>query len=317
MPGLTHAGFTPGTDFLLPFHIPNLGVHGRLVRLGPALDAMLAPHRYPQAVATVMAECTVLAVALAGGLKYNGIFSLQISSDGPAGLLVADVTSEGAIRGYARADADDAVWRDMPVPTPLPLVLGAGHMAFTIDQGPDTERYQGITDLAGASMAECAEHYFRQSEQLLTAVRMASAAAGGAGHASDRPARGGAMVLQRLPRHGGHPVVANDDADADDAWQRAVIFVASLSDGELLDPSLAPEQVLHRLFHQDDLTIENRRPLVHACRCSRERVAMTLRSFPKDEIDSFKIDGRVEVTCEFCKAVYDFDELALARLFKP
>lgn len=314
MERLTPSGFGPGTDLIVRFHVPTLGVLGRLVRLGPALQAMLKPHAYPPAVAAIMIDSTVLAASLAGGLKYDGIFSLQISSNGPIGMLVADVTSEGAFRGYARVDEESrSALEALGADASVPRVLGGGHMAFTLDQGPDTERYQGITDLEGATMADCAQNYFRRSEQLDTAVRMANRVPTDTGDAA-----GGAMILQRVSREGGSDGVAGTggaNEDAEEAWRRAVIFMSSLTNDELLDATLAPEQVLYRLFHQEDLRVEPRRPLRHACRCSRQRVAMTLRSFPESEIETFKVESVVSVTCEFCKSIYTFDDGELSALY--
>ena len=193
-----HPDRAPVDDLAQPFRLESMGVRGRLVRLGPALDRILGPHRYPPAVAEILAEGVTMASVLATGLKYDGIFTLQTRGDGPVGTLVADVTSDGALRGYARFDAhrlDDAA---EGAGGPVPRLLGAGHMAFTVDQGPDTERYQGITELAGATLADCAHTYFRSSEQLATAMALrARTREGEAGVAAG--ARACALVLQHLP----------------------------------------------------------------------------------------------------------------------
>lgn len=300
-PGAPISGHRATNDVMQPFQIESLGVRGRLVRLGPALEAMLAPHDYPVVVAGILGEMLALAAVLAGGLKYDGVFSLQTRSDGPINMMVTDVTSDGGMRGYARFDADAVERAAASDGGLIPRLLGSGHLAFTVDQGPDTERYQGITSLEGATLTDCAHNYFRQSEQLATAVVLA-------GSDSGSDARAAALVVQRLPRPGDLP------PEEDEPWRRAVILMSSVTTEELLDGALAPNDVLYRLYHQEGVRVYKPRSLAHTCRCSRDRVARTLASFPGHDIADMKVDGRIIVTCEFCKNRYEFDDDSLAAL---
>ena len=200
------------TDFTLTFEIEGLDVRGRLVRLGPALEGVLSGHDYPEPIAELLGETVTLGVVLASALKYDGVFSLQTQSDGPVNTVIADVTSDGALRGYARFDGvgvNEAAKKDG---APVPRFLGSGHMAFTVDQGEFTDRYQGITELDGATLSDCAHHYFRNSEQLETAIFLAADVGNDA-----RGFSSGALMVQRLPSTDGALV----GADAEDGWRRA------------------------------------------------------------------------------------------------
>lgn len=287
-------------DLILPFQVDGLGVRGRLVRLGPALRAAVANHGYPDAVAGLVGQAMALAATLASSLKYEGIFTLQTQSDGPVSLMVADVTSAGVVRGYARFDQEKLDGNTGAMAS-VPRLLGAGQMAFTVDQGPDTDRYQGITALEGATLTDCANAYFRQSEQLATAVTLVGGPDGAA-----------ALMVQRLPAAGSGHVDRTDDA-----WRRAVILMSSATEDELLDETLAATDLLFRLFHEDGVRVYDVRPVVHGCRCSREKVARTLTSFPQAEIAEMAEAGIVSVRCEFCGASYAFDADALEKLYAP
>jgi len=305
---------TPNTDFTQTFQIEGQDVRGRLVRLGPQLAKVIDAHGYPDAVSEMLAETLALGAVLASALKYDGLFTLQVQSDGPISLLVADITSDGAMRGYARYDEDrldDAVQSVQSGGAPVPRLLGAGHLAFTVDQGADMERYQGIAALDGATLAECAHHYFRNSEQLETAIFMAARVSNGAYQAGGSP-QAGALMVQRMP-HQHATDEAGDEAGAEDGWRRAVAILASLTADELLDPDLDHDQLLYRLYHEDGVRAYTPHPLVHKCRCSHDKVANTLKSFPRGEVVGD--DGHARVLCEFCKADYDFPPADLDALY--
>src|SRR5215471_5313406 len=138
-------------DLVQPFRIDPFALRGRLVRLGPTVDRILSQHDYPEPVAAILGEAIALAVTLAGALKYDGVFTLQTKSDGPVRLIVADVSTEGAVRGYAQYDRDRLPAHLAGSPS-VPDLIGAGYIAFTVDQGENTERYQGIVELAGATL---------------------------------------------------------------------------------------------------------------------------------------------------------------------
>jgi molecular chaperone Hsp33 len=185
-------------DLVQPFQIEATSLRGRLVRLGPVVDTILTRHDYPEPVATLLGEAIAVAVLLAGALKYEGVFTLQTKGDGPVRLLVADVTSAGAVRGYAQYDAAQlAKAAGAKMMASVPRLLGAGHIAFTVDQGEHTERYQGIVELQGATLAECAHHYFRQSEQLQAGIKTAIGRDPASG-----AWRAGGIMLQRLRARG-------------------------------------------------------------------------------------------------------------------
>jgi molecular chaperone Hsp33 len=295
---------TARDDLIQPFKIEGQAVRGRLVRLGPLIDTMLGRHGYPDVVAALLGETVALAAALAGALKYDGVFTLQTKGDGPIRLMVADVTSDGDVRGYAQFDQERlaaATGAGSGGSLSVPKLLGAGYLAFTVDQGSHTERYQGIVELTGATLADCVHHYFRQSEQLDAVVKVA------AGRATNGW-RAGALMLQRLPPSAG----AADDVE--DGWRRTLAFMASSTPGELLDAQLEPNDLLYRLFHEDGVRVFTTAGLRAGCRCSRERVERVLRSLPEDELETFKIDGVIAVTCEFCSAAYEFTEGEVAAL---
>jgi molecular chaperone Hsp33 len=292
-------------DHVQPFQIEAPGLRGRLVRLGPAVDSVLTGHHYPPPIAAMLAEALAMGAVLASGLKYDGIFTLQLQGDGPVRLMVVDITSGGDMRGYARFDAERLSSASPATEGSVPRLFGAAHMAFTVDQGPGTERYQGITSLEGATLGDCCHAYFRQSEQLRTAIRLCASDMS----SPDREPRAAALMIQRLP-----PADTLEAEEAEDDWRRAVIMMSSATPSELLEPSLSSADILFRLFHEDGVRIYRQRPLRHNCRCSREKVERTLRSFPLAELETMVEKGVLRVTCEFCKTDYLFDEPALNAL---
>jgi len=310
----------PSDDIVLPFQIAPSGLQGRLVRLGPAVDQILRQHDYPAPVATTLAEMVAIAAALAIALKYEGVFTMQIKGDGPVRLMVADVTTEGALRGYAQFDETAVAALGLERPS-VPRLFGAGHLAFTVDQGSHTERYQGIVELTGSTLAECAHHYLRQSEQFQAGLKVA-AAAYPAGDGTQRW-RAGALMLQRLPPEGAQGSAEGRDLetpldatleDAEESWRRALMLASSATSAELVDPNLLAWQLVDRLYLAEGVRIFRPHEMTHACRCSRERVENVLRMLPPDELDTLKIDDRVEVRCEFCNRMHIFDSSDLAAL---
>ena len=283
-------------DQVLPFSVGGGAVRGRLVRLGPVLDAILdQQHGYPASVGALLAETVTLAVALAAQLKFDGIFTLQAQGAGPVSLLVADITSTGQIRAHARYAEDKLAGIEMGRRASVPHMLGGGYLAFTVDQGPDTERYQGIVELIGNTLEDCARIYFKQSEQLDTEVEVAV-----------RPPTDGkgwsaaAILIQRMPASSGNaPILMAEDAE--EGWRRAGILLGSVRDDEMLDPTLSPQQLLYRLYHAEQLVVFEPKLLEAKCRCSRERVKTTLTSLPRADLDELAdADGHIVVTCEFC-----------------
>jgi len=292
-------------DFILPFQIEDLGLHGRLVRLGGSLEQAFARHDYPAVVSDVLGQAMALSTALSASIKYDGIFTLQAQGDGPVGMLMSDVTSDGDLRGYVRFDDEHLSKLDDASELSIPRLLGAGHMAFTVDQGADTERYQGIVELEGGNLAECAQNYFRQSEQLETALVVTA-------ESSDANApRAGALMIQRLPADAEGTYTRDEE---DEAWRRAVVLMSSVTPAEILDPALSPNELLYRLYHEDGVRVFREKPIRHQCRCSKDKVSRTLASFPIAEISEMADDGIASVVCEFCKTEYTFPLSDIERI---
>jgi molecular chaperone Hsp33 len=304
----------PEDDIVLPFQVDT--VRGRLVRLGPAVDTILRQHAYPTLVAQALAELVALGAALALTLKYDGVFTIQIRGDGPVRLMVADVTTAGALRGYAQFDTARIEALGPGTPS-VPRLFGAGYLAFTVDQGAAMERYQGIVELTGASLAECAHHYFRQSEQFRAGLKVAARCG------EDGAWRAGALMVQALPpedaqgsaegRETALPLGLAGEA-AEELWRRMLILMSSARDAELVDPGLPGWRLVDRLFLAEGVRIFRPHALRHGCRCDRARVAGVLASLPRAELADMKIDGVVRVTCSFCNADYDFDDAEIAAL---
>src|SRR5262245_45627184 len=247
----------PAEDAILPFEVASLDLRGRTVRLGPALDHVLGNHNYPAPVAKLLGEAIVLTVLLGSSLKFEGRFILQTQTDGPVRMLVVDFTSPGRVRACARFDrarVEAAIAARAASPGEL---LGQGHLAMTIDQGTDMNRYQGLVALTGGGLEEAAHEYFLRSEQIPTRVRLAVAEelrAGGDG--PHHRWRAGGMLLQFLPkkveRMRGPDLDPGDAPEGtaahvvpvDDAWIEGQGLIATIEDIELIDPDLSSERLL-------------------------------------------------------------------------
>ncbi|MBS9476730.1 Hsp33 family molecular chaperone [Ancylobacter radicis] len=305
-------------DRVTPFHVDGLDVRGRVVRLGTALDAVLAHHDYPPAVKRLLGEAVALTVLLGSTLKITGRFILQTRTDGPVDLLVVDFTAPQDVRAYARFNAERlAAMQAAGRGGDSAALLGHGHLAMTIDQGLSVNRYQGVVALEGAGLEAAAHQYFTQSEQIPTRVRLAVAEEMHPGGAASSWRAGGLMV-QFLPTEGGHlrPVdlhpgdapegTALPQAEEEDAWMEAQSLVATLEDIELVDSDLSSERLLYRLFHERGVRVFEAENVVARCSCSQERVMNVLSSFSREERDTLVEDGRITVTCEFCGRNYGF-----------
>ncbi|MEO9875209.1 MAG: Hsp33 family molecular chaperone [Anderseniella sp.] len=312
-------------DAVLPFDIKPLGVRGRVVRLGGILDDILNRHDYPMPASAVLVEAVALVAMFGAMLKFDGKFILQTSTDGPVSMLVADFVSPDQVRGYARVDTDALARLEASGAVTAQSVIGNGHLAMTVDQGEDMERYQGIVGLDNATLVDAAHDYFRQSEQIPTLLRLASGPLVGRAGQGDKW-RAGAIMIQHLPEDGGvspMQVYSGDDpsgndepeVDEDDNWRKAKLLLETVEDHELIDPLLSSERVLYRLFHEDGVTVYPELKLKRYCSCSADRLKGILANMPDDDKAHMAEDGKIDVKCEFCSASYRFaaDEILNAE----
>jgi molecular chaperone Hsp33 len=303
----------PGDDLVLPFRTVKSDVLGRVVRLGSVLDSILSRHAYPEPVSYALGEALALTAMLGTALKAHSKLILQTKSDGPLDLLVADFVG-GKVRGYASFDKSDVRLARAKGRGDQGALLGKGHVAMTIDPGGSNHSYQGIVALENQPLVAAADSYFRRSEQIPTFIRLAVARHFAPSPEGGEPAwrwRGGGLLLQQLPRAGGKRDPGGGEAgltDADDEnWNRARHLAQTVEDHELLDPTLSPERLLYRLFHEEGVRVTPATALAADCRCSRERIHGYLQRFGADELrDMREADGGVTVTCEFCSSKYRF-----------
>jgi len=285
----------PVDDLVAGFQIEAWPVRGRMVRLGAVVDDILKRHEYPDPVADLLGEACALAALVGASLKFDGRLIIQAQGDGAVSYVVADYDTSGSLRGYCRFDPGrvDDLSHGFARPGAHSL-LGQGVFVMTVDQGPDFERTQGVTPIEGETLALSAEHYFAQSEQLPTRIRLAVSQQDGRWRA------GGSMIQ----------LIAPDLArgDTEEAWTRTQALFETLGEEELTDPELTTDRLLYRLFHEDGVRMFEPKPLKAKCRCSQEGVVGMLRSFPISErAEMIEADGLIRVTCEYCSTVYEIE----------
>jgi molecular chaperone Hsp33 len=288
-------------DFILPFQVGDGAVRGRIVRMGAAVDAILKPHQFTDAASELVGEAVALAALMGSSLKFDGKLIFQAQGDGAVRMLVADYTSEGAVRATASISG-------APAARGLAALMGEGHLAITIDQGPDMERYQGVTPIEGKTLEEAAVAYFDQSEQIPTAVKLAVGKVYRAGRGEEW--RAGGVIVQFMPGEGGArergEAVLRSHED-EEAWARASAFLNTTQADELLDPGLTAESLLFRLFHEDGVRVFEARPVAARCACNAEKIAAVLSRYAAEDLSDLADDGRIKVACEFCRRDYFFD----------
>jgi molecular chaperone Hsp33 len=301
----------PRGDFVLPFDIAKAGVRGRLVRLDLASARALSAHALPEAAARIAGESLALSVILGTALKLDGRLTVQTKTDGPLDLVAADYYGEGegserGVRGYARLDA--ARFKDLKAPNFTALV-GKGSLAITIEPRLGGQTYQGIVALSDQGIAASAESYFAQSEQLPTVLRLAAAPLFKAGEKAPHW-RAAGIMLQMTP-DAAKPGAPEELRTSDD-WERLSLLLKTVEDLELLDTDLAPETVLWRLFHEDEVRVQPALPVAFRCDCTPDRIVTVLKSYaPADRAELADADGMIRARCEFCGTTHEIGAEAL------
>ena len=296
------------TDTIRAFQFDNQNVRGRVIKLSESITEIVSAHAYHPLIAHILAEALTLTATLASFLKYEGIFTLQTSGDGILKMLVCDMTSEGHLRGYAQYN-DNKLQRaidETNLPRTVQDFFGKGYLAFTVDQGKDTERYQGIVPLEQETLAGCVEAYFTQSEQIACAITLVVQATPTT-HKQATPWQSMCLILQKMPDVAPISAIKLHQGESnEEAWQRLLLLLQTCKNEELLDKTLASETLLYRLFHEDTVRIFPAQDVIAKCRCSREKILFVLVGVSPSEREAIKEDGVISATCQFCSTLYTF-----------
>lgn len=324
---MTLAGRIAWDDTVLPFQLDRADIRGRVARVDSVLETILGQHDYPAPVAALIAEATLLTALIGQTVKQNWKFSLQVRGNGAIRMIATDYfapETEGEaaqMRAYAAFD-DDLMERAGDL-NPFSLI-GEGVFGILIDQRLGAAPYQGITPIAGDSLARCAETYFAQSEQLPTRFALAMGESTIPGDGTRW--RGGGVMLQHMPKaspfakqeaSGPDGLLAPEDIlDEDDAenWNRALYLLDTVEETELIGPQVGAEDLLLRLFHEEAPRVYSAQPVQFGCTCGPEKVIETLAGYSRDDIaDLVTPEGNVTADCQFCGAHYEFDPADLGR----
>ncbi len=284
----------PDLDRVIAFTIPDRHARGRVARLGPALGEILAAHAYPPPIEQLLAESLTLTALLGATLKDDkGQLTLQAQTKGGiVSLMVCDYR-DGALRGYLQYDADRL--SEAPAEPSLYALFGTGHLAITFDLGTSGERYQGVVALDGATIAEAAENYFDQSEQIPTLIRL------GARRSDDGSMVAGGLFLQHMPE-GEEGRERLHTRDHHPEWEHVETLGATMGADELADPALTLEAIVWRLFNEErEVRVQAGIALSRGCRCDVDYIRQVLAKFPVEERrEMAEEDGLIHVDCAFC-----------------
>jgi len=275
-------------DHLQRFLFNDSNVRGELVRLDETWQALLARQDYPPAVRELLGQAAAATALLAATIRFDGTLILQTQGNGPLRLLVVECSGRRTLRGLARwnGDVDGLGFEEL---------MGDGRLVMTIDPGANADRYQGIVSIDGNSLAECLQHYFDRSEQLPTRLWLG---------VDNQSASG--LLMQEMP--------GAETIEDDDIWNRVTTLADTVTNEELL--RLDAHDLLHRLFHEEQVTMFEPQRWQFECHCSRERVATMLKGLGRTELDSIVLDeGSIDVDCEYCSAPYRFDAVDVEQLF--
>ncbi len=275
------------SDQLRRFLFDKANIRGEIVQLNEVWQSMEANHQYHPVIREYLGEVVAAAVLLSATIKFEGSLTIQASGDGPLSLMVVECRSNFGVRGVAKYK------EPLPEQTDIKTLLGKSNLIITIEQARTNERYQGIVALEGNSIAEFLEGYLQHSEQLETRIFLAA----------DKQAVGG-LLLQQLP----------GKTEDDDSWDRITHLGSTIQKEELLE--LQATEIIHRLYHEEDVRLFDPEPVHFQCSCSREKVSNMLRSIGEEEAaDIIKEQGNISVDCEFCGTSYDFDEIDIAEIY--
>jgi molecular chaperone Hsp33 len=276
------------SDTLQRFLFENLAIRGDLVQLDATWKAVQEKHSYPEPVQHLLGEVMTAAVLLSATLKHKSRLTMQIQGNGPIPFLVVECTHDRNLRGLAHYNDDIQSGT-------LPELVGDGRLAITLEPQDSSERYQSIVELSGDTLAEAIDDYLSRSEQLETEIWLAVSEERTAG-----------LLIQKLP--------TNQTAEEQEGWNRVQQLSATITQQELL--SLSAGEVIHRLYHEEDVRVFESEPVCFRCPCSKDRVGDMLRSLGIDEIRAILEEKQaVEVTCEFCNQLYTFDAVDAEQLF--
>lgn len=293
-------------DIIQPFLIHHSNVRGRVVRLGNAVDAIISQHSYPPAVSHLLAEMCVLVSMLSVKLKGRGKLTMQLRGDGDIEFMVADITADGALRGYAELK-EGAVFEEAE--RGLQALVGKGYLAITLQKGKTP--YQGIVELDGETISDSMQHYFTNSEQSVVYVKTAI---GQREHNGEAVWCAGGLMIQQVPKEGGknqegdenRPPPEEHGQSLSEEWSHNRILAETVKDEELLDVYLSPQALLYRLFNEDGVWVYDPESFRAECSCSREKVMTTLAQFPKEELEDMLDEGALKVNCQFCNSTEKF-----------
>lgn len=279
-------------DKLHRFLFDKANVRGEITLLSDTWQTMLSNHAYPEIIRQYLGEVVAASVLLSATLKFEGSLTIQATGDGALNLMVVECRNDFGVRGVAKYHE--------PLPEPffeqsrdLKTLLGTGTLLITIEQAKTGERYQGIVALEGNSIAEFLEGYLVRSEQLDTRIFLAAD-----GHTV------GGLLLQQLP----------GQKDDEDSWDRITHLGSTIKAEELL--GLDAREILHRLYHEEDIRLFDPQPVHFECSCSRAKVTNMLRSISHQEAaEIIQEQGKISVECEFCAKSYQFDEIDIAEIY--
>ena len=311
-------------DTVLPFQLDASDIRGRVARLDTAFEEILAQHDYPPLIESLVAEMALLTAMIGQSMKTCWKLSLQVRGDGPARLITTDYyapTADGEparIRAYASYDKDTLDHSAVPFSQ-----IGIGYFAILIYQGEDMTPYQGITPIAGGSLASCAETHFSQSEQLPTRFELSFGRSQLSGE--NEQWRAGSMMLQHMPK--ASPEMSGEGGSGEDGlleasdiltagesenWNRANALLDTVNELELIGPTVTPADLLVRLFHEEKPRVYDPQPVKFGCTCSEDKVRQSLSIYSAKDIEYMTTDlGTVTADCQFCGSHYTFDPTSL------
>ena len=279
-------------DIIKSFMLENGLFRGKYIAADSVVADIWEKHDYPEALRPLLTQAVLIALALSAGIKYQGVFSLQIKGDGPISSLFVDVTTDRKVRGYMRLDDSIQNWSSKKT---LVDLFGRGQLIFSV-AGLGQEPYQGIVALNHDTLAEVVTDYFRLSEQIDTELIIRA----GAG-------QGRCLLLQKMPPKTEETPVKLSEKSSEDLWEEVTVLLNSVRDTELFSDKLTPDEVLFRLFHANKLVVFDPQTPTAECRCYRGKMENFLKRMSIQERQSLYNDaGEIEVVCQFCGEKYQF-----------